>query len=127
MQNLSYQSSSIFYSTADVEEEIACRGGLKKEYEEDEGRRPEEGEVQGCQWEKAQKCLHWRVRVATSYCWKLAFGLQNLVCGHHFNFFVTISLTLMAVGGTPSHEFSSKSDLPTDLLYHIYVLLTSLC
>lgn len=30
MQNLSYQSSSIFYSTADVEEEIACRGGLKK-------------------------------------------------------------------------------------------------
>lgn len=127
MQNLSYQSSSIFYSTADVEEEIACRGGLKKSMRRMRGGDLRRERYRGCQWEKTQKCFHWRVCVATSYCWKLAFGLQNLVCGHHFNFFVTISLTLMAVGGTPSHEFSSKSSLPTDLLYHIYVLLTWLC
>lgn len=53
--------------------------------------------------------------MAANYSWKLAFGLQNLVCGQSFNFLVTISLIpiLMGAEGTPFHRFSAKSGLPT--------------
>lgn len=79
-----------------------------------------EGEVQVCHWEKG----HGRVCVATSSCWKLALRLQNLVCRHHFNGFGHNFMSPVWGGGMckPSCEFSSKSDLPTHLLYHMYAI-----